>query len=305
MDDRVPEHRDSHASSSHEVSLEPTSKRRENLGKHSVYPHFPKDRNCEICQRTKITRAPCRKRNGGAVPRAESFGDLITADHKVLTENCESRNNHRYAIVVQDLATQWIQSYPCKTKTSQETQRSLQKFLEPNRKPRVIHTDNSPEILANLVKIFPGIIVRRHHTDQKQMRLLKEQCAERKKAPLQYSCNQVWMKIGGQIPWNVKLICETSQISYLMGRLPMKGVLENHSKDQLFLLVDWLSITLSLQKTSQESMNLERKSFLDCSLDTLCTRGEFGRVTYWLQTLRSWKRWTHQKSTVKDSMRKR
>ena len=73
------------------------------------------------------------------------FGDLITADHKVLSENCESRNNHRYAIVVQDLATQWIQAYPCKNKTSQETQRSLQKFLEPGRKPKVIYTNNSLE----------------------------------------------------------------------------------------------------------------------------------------------------------------
>ena len=36
-----------------------------------------------------------------------------------------------------------------------------------------------------------------------------------------------------------------------------------------------------------------------------CPRGEFGRVTYWLQTLRSWRRWTHRKSTRKDSMRKR
>ena len=70
MDDRVPEHRDSHASSSHELSLEPTSKRSEDLGKHSVYTHFSNDRNCEICHRTKITRAPCRRRNGGAVPRA-------------------------------------------------------------------------------------------------------------------------------------------------------------------------------------------------------------------------------------------
>ena len=34
---------------------------------------------------------------------------------------------------------------PCKNKTSQETQRSLQKFLEPERKPKVIHTDNSLE----------------------------------------------------------------------------------------------------------------------------------------------------------------
>ena len=119
VDDRVLEHRDSLASSSHGLSLELT--RSADLGKHSVYTHFPKDRNCEICQRTKITRAPCRRRNGEAVPRAVNFGDLITADHKVLSDNCESRNNHRYAVVVQDLATQWIQAYPCKNKTSQET----------------------------------------------------------------------------------------------------------------------------------------------------------------------------------------
>ena len=104
--DEVPLQGGSHASSSHEVSLETTFKRREDLGKHSVYTHFPQDRNCEICQRTKITRAPCRRRDGGVVPRAVNFGDLITADHKVLSENCESRNNHRYAIVVQDLI--WI-----------------------------------------------------------------------------------------------------------------------------------------------------------------------------------------------------
>ena len=70
---------------------------------------------------------------------------MITADHKVLGDNCESPNNHRFAVIVQDLATQWIQSYQCKTKTSQETQRSLQKFLEPDRNPKVIYTDNSME----------------------------------------------------------------------------------------------------------------------------------------------------------------
>ena len=41
LDSEIPEwlqeFRDSHASSSHEVSLEPTFKRREDLGKHSVY----------------------------------------------------------------------------------------------------------------------------------------------------------------------------------------------------------------------------------------------------------------------------
>ena len=149
-DDRVLEHRDSHASSSHELYLEPTLARNVDLGKHSVYTHFPKDRQCEICHKTNITRAPCSRRNGGAVPRAENFGDLITADHKVLSEDCESRNNHRYAVVVQDLATQLIQSYTYKTKTSQETQRRLQKFLESERKPKVIYTDNSFGIRKSL-----------------------------------------------------------------------------------------------------------------------------------------------------------
>ena len=59
VDDEIAVHGVSHASSSHEASLEPTIKRRADLGKHSVYTHFPKDRNREICKRTKITRAPC------------------------------------------------------------------------------------------------------------------------------------------------------------------------------------------------------------------------------------------------------
>ena len=83
------------------------------------------------------------------------------------------------------------------------------------------------------------------------------------------------MKVGGQILWNVTPICETSQIYYLMGRRPMKDVLGNHLKDRLFHLVHWLGITLSLRRISQESINSERKSYLECSSDTLCTRVEF------------------------------
>ena len=177
MDDEVPEQRHSHASSSHEASLEPIFKRREDLCKHSAHTHFLKDRNCEICQRTKITWALCRRRNGGAVPRPEIFGDLITAGHKVLSDNCESRNNHRYAVVVQDLATQWIQAYPCETKTSQETQRSLQKFLEPNRKPKVIYTDNSLEFGKSCEGLSWNHCTSTPHRSE-TIGLLKEQCAE-------------------------------------------------------------------------------------------------------------------------------
>ena len=68
VDDRVPERRDSHASSSREPSFELMHTRSADLGQHSVYIHFSKDRNCEICLRTKIMRAPCRRRIGEAVP---------------------------------------------------------------------------------------------------------------------------------------------------------------------------------------------------------------------------------------------
>ena len=81
------------------------------------------------------------------MPRAENFGDMIIEDHKVLpSEESESRNNHRYAVVVRDLATQWLQSYQCKTKISQETPKNPMTFLEPTRKPKAIYTDKSLEL---------------------------------------------------------------------------------------------------------------------------------------------------------------
>ena len=40
VDDEIPVQGDSHASYSHEASLEPIFKRREDLGKHSVHTHF-------------------------------------------------------------------------------------------------------------------------------------------------------------------------------------------------------------------------------------------------------------------------
>ena len=131
------------ASSSLELPVESRAKVEPGSGKHSVYTHCPNDPNCDICLKTKITRASCRRRAGTVVPRADKFADLITADHKILSEESESRNGHRYAVVVQELATQWLQSYPRKTKTSQETQKSQMKFLEPTRKPKVIYSDIS------------------------------------------------------------------------------------------------------------------------------------------------------------------
>ena len=173
VDDEIPEHGDSHASCSHEVSLGPIFKRREDLGKHRVYTHhFPKDRNCEICKRTKITRAPCRRRNSGTVPRAENFGDLITADHKVFSDNCESRKS-------------WCRTWPLNgskhIRAKQKLHRKLKEACKSSWNPigsLKSFTLTIPWNSAKLVKICPRISARLHHTDRRQMGLLKEQCAE-------------------------------------------------------------------------------------------------------------------------------
>ena len=152
---------------------------------------------------------------------------------------------------------------------------------------------------VKLVKIFPGIIARLHHTDQKQMGLLKEQCAELRKAPLLCCRNQVKMKVGGQIPWNVTPVCETSQFYYLMVRRPMKDVLGNHLKGPNIpfgSLVEYYAISAKDQSRIHQ---FGKKVLPGLFLGYALYAREFGRVTYWLQTLRSWKRWTHLNSTRK------
>ena len=64
---------------------------------------FRRTQNGNICLKTKMTRASWRRRAGTVVPSAEHCGDLITAVPKILREESESRNNHRCAVVVQDL----------------------------------------------------------------------------------------------------------------------------------------------------------------------------------------------------------
>ena len=240
--DEIPLLGGSHASSSYHASWEPTTKRREDLGKHSVYTHFPKDRNCEICKRTKITRAPCRRRNGEAVPRAAIFGDLITADHKVLSDNCESRNSHRYAVVVQDRTTQWIQAYACKNKTSQETQRSLLKTLEPDRMPKVIYIDNSLEFRKACEDLSWN------HCTSTPHRSETDGIVERAVHRVKEGTSAVLLQSGLDESWwadSMKCYtCVTSQIYYLMGSRHMKDVMDHHLKNLLFHLVHWLNITL-------------------------------------------------------------
>ena len=165
------------------------------------------------------------------------FGD--TSDHKVLSGGCESRNNHRYAAVKQDLATPWTQSHQCQTKTSQETEWSLQKFLEPKRKPKVIYTDNSLEFGKACEDVSWN------HCTSTPHRSETIGVVERAVRRVKEGTSAVLLQSGlGNESWwadsmEVIPICETSQIYYLMGRRPLRGGLAYHLMARLFRLERW------------------------------------------------------------------
>ena len=73
-------------------------------------------------------------------------GDLITGDHTQCPQReSESRNSHKYDVVVQDFVTQWLQAYPCKTENLKETRKSFQTCLDPKEEPKVNHSGTAVE----------------------------------------------------------------------------------------------------------------------------------------------------------------
>ena len=136
----------------------------------------------------------------------------ITADHKSLSEESESRNSHRFSVVVQDLVTQWLQSFPCKTKTSQETHESPMKFLEPTWKPKVMYTDNSLEFGKSCEELCWNHCSSTRH--RSQTNCLAEKVVRRKKGS--YVCGIVAlrrMKTCWVVLWDGKrfVVCEMTE----------------------------------------------------------------------------------------------
>ena len=104
--------------------------------------------------------------------------------------------------MVQDLATEWSQSYPYKTKTSQETKKNLMKFLEPTRKPKVIYTDNSLEFGKSCEEFSWNHCTSTPHRSETNG--IAERSVRRVKGVTSaVLCSPVWETNGGRIPWKV------------------------------------------------------------------------------------------------------
>ena len=107
------------------------------MSKHNIFTHFPRDKDCEVCQRTiahKTSLRPSSVPRGDALPEPKVFGDAITADHKILNEDEASRDEDKVACIIQDKATYFIGAYPSKSKSTRHTKKSFQRFLGPQQK---------------------------------------------------------------------------------------------------------------------------------------------------------------------------
>ena len=180
----------------------------------------------------------------------------------------ESRNNHRYAVVVQDI-TQWIQSYPCKKKKLLGKRRRACKSSWSRRgNQKVICTNNSLDVGKSCEELSWNHRTSTPHKS-KTYGIVKRAVRRVKKRDI---CGTITIRSGRNMVggFHGMLLLSAKRHRFIIW---WEDTIRKVLQDQSFRLVHWLSITLSLRKTSHESINLERKSNLDCSLNTLCSRG--------------------------------
>ena len=128
----------------------------------------------------KLQRAACRRNSQSHTLRAPKFGgEIIATDHQILSEEGESRNDQRYAIVVQDFAT-LLNAFKVTHAKNTNFTRNDEKSTEVSRSWRktegVTHTDNSLEY-GNACEDRSSMapIARQHLIDLGQTELLKVQ----------------------------------------------------------------------------------------------------------------------------------
>ena len=248
-----------------------TSPRKWHQGSICIFSHFPKDKNSEICKRTKIARALCRRRTRNSVPRAEKFGDLMTTDHSPRWGRWISKQSQIRCRGTRSSHSMNKNFIRVKQKLLRRRKGVYESNLEPSEKPEVFYTDNRLEFGKSCEDSSWNHCASTPHRSETHG--VAERAVRRMKGRLQYCCNPAWRKNGGLVLWSAVAICEMSKTSWQMGKHLMNGDLENLSKDQSFRLAPWLNIILSLRKTSQGSINLVRKFCLKCSSDIQCLLG--------------------------------
>ena len=194
-----------------------------------------------------------------------------------------SRLQYRYAFVVQDLASHWIQNCPCNTKTSQETVKSLRKFLAQEEDRKVVYTDNSLELVKTCKDLFWN------HCTSTPHRSETNGIAERAVRRVNEGTSTVLVESGLDEHWwagVMECYCSLRNVQDLLAdeKPPSERRFGEHFARPIIPFGAQLNIIQSLLKTKRGFINSARKSSQTSSWDMRYMRGEAGEETYGLQT---------------------
>ena len=107
--------------------------------------HKPANPHCVSCMRGKLRHVP--HRSGAFARPIENWGDLITCDHMVQTDEdwtigCDGSKN---LLSIKDLATGLKWAYPMSTKSTEHTVNALSRFCGSYR-IGCVYSDGAPEL---------------------------------------------------------------------------------------------------------------------------------------------------------------
>ena len=85
---------------------------------HHLLTHFPKNKACETCRMAKAYMRPHRgKKNCADHDRVDSFGEIVTMDHMVMSKSwARGQGGMRAALTLRALATRYCDCIPVTTK---------------------------------------------------------------------------------------------------------------------------------------------------------------------------------------------
>ena len=166
-------------------------------------------------------------------------------------------------------------------------------FLEPNKKPKVIHTENSFEFGKSCEDSSWNYCTSTPHRSE------TNGIAERAVCRVNEGTSAVLLRSGLDNEWwadSMECYCYLWNIQDLLsdGRTP---------QERRFGPFDGPVIPFgAMGKTCRGYSNLAQKFCQVYSSIINCTRGESGKETFWSQILKNWRRWTHLKSTSEGTM---
>ena len=125
--------------------------REEAKSKSHLLCHLPKNPFCKTCQQAKMLKPPSRVSGGSKHIDAERFAEHLTADFLIAATDEEAGlDGEQVAMVVKDVATDFMYIYPSGRRTAKDAVLALKHFIGHNDEVGIMYSDNAPELLSAL-----------------------------------------------------------------------------------------------------------------------------------------------------------